>query len=292
MKRFDLFAFIFITTFLSFNNSTCYAQFAGCDYESDNLHSFLYTKMLVVLDGNPKYDEPLKQAIKEYWKITPYQFIELAQVDNWIDNERYSFLMPLTIEEIRNNDIATYIKKFNYLAIFVGGKNSVKKYGKNDLIAYAPFDFNHLEKDRVESVYRLGLMVKSMQDAINIIQREKMTGNCDQLQKGLIEHYNKRASTLAKKTLLVNYDYFTNKFNRFDFSKSYPFKFEITDTKTISQYINEKNQKYLYLAIAYTDEKHLFIYNLFNGEIIYANFKVVGELFNKKEMKNIAKKAG
>ena len=292
MKKSNLFAFFSVLALLTFNNSKCLAQFGGCDYESDNFRSFLFTKMLVVLDGPPKYDEALKQAINEYWKITPFQFIELSQVKYWIENERYSFMMPITIEEIRNNDIATYTKKFNYLAVFVGGKNSLKKYSHNDLIAYAPYDFDHLEKERGESTYRLGLMIKSMHDAITIIQREKMTGNYEQLQESLIDHYNKKASTLAKKTLLVNMDYFSSKFNKFDFSHSYPFKFEITDSKTISQFIHEKNLHYLYMGLAYTNEKYLFIYNLYSGEIIYASYKVVGEVFNKKEVKNMAKKAG
>jgi hypothetical protein len=292
MKRINLLPFIFFFLLLSFTKNNCYAQFGGCDFESDNFRSFLYTKLLVVLDGTPKYDEALKQAVKDYWKITPYQFIDISQVDTWINNDRFSFLMPITIEEIRNNDIATYIKRFNYLAVFVGGKNSVKKYDKNDLIAYAPYDNDHLEKEKVECTYRLDLMVKSMHDAITIIQREKMTGNFDQLQDKLIEHYNKKSSTLAKKTMLINADYFTSKFNKTDFKESYPFKFEITDSKTISQYLKTKDLHYIYLAIASTDEKYMFVYNLFSGEIIYANFKVVGEVFNKKEVKNMVKKAG
>ena len=292
MRRLDLLTIICIFAFLSVNNSSCFAQFAGCDYQSDNFRSFLYTKMLVVLDGNSKYDEALKKAIKEYWKITPYQFIESSQVGNWIENERYSFMMPITIEEIRNNDIAVYTKKFSYLAVFVGGKASLKKYNKSDLIAYAPFDKDHLENERVESIYRLDLMIKSMHDALYIIQREKMTGNFEQLQSSLIDHYNKRAATLAKKTLLVNFDYFTSNFNKYDFGQSYPFKYEITDSKTINQFIKEKDQRYLFLAMAYTDEKYLFVYNLFSGEIIYASFKVVGDVFCKKELKIMSKKAG
>ena len=293
MKRSNL-RLLLLTCFLFFSamQNKSLAQFVGCDYESDNFRSFLYTKLLVVLDGSPKYNEALKQAVQEYWKSTPFQFIEASQVDYWIENERYSFLMPLTIEEIRNNDIAVYIKRFNYLAVFVGGKGALKKYSKNDLIAYAPFDFDHLEKDKDESVYRLGLMVKSMQDAINIVQREKMTGNFEKLQTSLIEHYNKRASTLAKKTLLVNHDYFYPKFTKYDFGRSFPYKYEITDGKTISQFIQNKDQKYLFMAKAYTNEKYLFIYNLFSGEVIFADFKVVGEVLSKKSIKSMVKKAG
>jgi hypothetical protein len=292
MKRSDLITILLFISLLLFNNPKSKAQFAGCDYESDNFRSFLYTKMLVVLDGSSKYDEALKQAVQDHWKITPFQFIELSQVGTWIENERYSFMMPVTIEEIRNNDIAVYTKRFNYLAVFVGGKASVKKYFKNDLIAYAPFDFDHLEKERSETIYRLGLMIKSMHDALNIVQREKMTGNFDQLQTKLMEHYNKRASTLAKKTLLVNHDYFTAKFSKYDFGHAYPFKFEVVDFKMMNQLVKARDQRYLFLVMAYTDEKYLFVYNLFSGEIIYASYKVVGEVFNKKEVKNMVRKAG
>lgn len=248
--------------------------------------------MLVVLDGTPKYNETLKQAVKDHWKITPYQFIELSQVNLWLENERFSFMMPVTIEEIRNNDISTYTKKFNYLAVFVGGKKSLKKYNKDDLIAYAPFDDDNLEKDKSESIYRLGLMIKAMHDAIQIMQQEKFTGNYEKLEKSLIEHYNKKSSTLAKKILLVNPDFFTKKFSKIDFAYAYPFKFEVADRNKISQLIKDRDLHYLYLSIVSTDEKYLFVYNVYSGEIIYASFKVVGEVFNKKEVKNMAKKAG
>jgi hypothetical protein len=248
--------------------------------------------MLVVLDGTPKYNEILKQAVKDYWKITPYQFIEPNQVDLWLDNERYSFLMPIVIEEIRNNDISTYTKRFNYLAVIVGGKKSLKKYSKNDLISYAPFDFDNSEKERSESTFRLALMIRAMHDAILIMQQEKMTGNYQKLGEALIEHYNKKSSTLAKKTLLVNPDYFSKKFGKIDFAHAYPFKYEVADRGKIVQLMKDRDLHYLYLSIVSTDEKYLFIYNLYNGEIIYASFKVVGEVFNKKEVKIMSKAAG
>jgi len=292
MKSYNLFVLCFIFTFIFFNCTKSCAQLGGCDFESDNFRSFLYTKMLVVLDGTPKYNETLKQAIKDNWKITPYQFIELSQVGMWLENERYSFMMPIKIEEIRNNDISTYTKKFNYLAVFVGGKKSLTKYTKNDLIAYAPFDDDHLEKDRSESTYRLGFMIKAMHDVIIIIQQEKLTGNYESLAKSLIEHYNKKSSTLAKKTLLVDPDYFTKKFPKIDFAHAYPYKFEVADRTKIVQLMKDRDFHYLYLSIVSTDEKYLFVYNVYNGEIIYACFKVVGEVFNKKEVKNMAKQAG
>jgi hypothetical protein len=292
MKNSKLFAFFLVFTVAFFTSNICKAQFCGCDYESDNFRSFLYTKMLVVLDGTPQYNEALKQAIKDHWKITNYQFIESSQVNLWIDNERYSFMMPVIIEEIRNNDIATYTKQFNYLAVFLGGKKSVKKYSKNDLIAYAPFDFDNLEKEKSESAFRMGFMVRSMHDAIQIMQQEKFTGNFEKLEKSLIEHYNKKTSTLAKKTLLIDPDYFTKKFGKIDFAHAYPYKYEIADRKKISQLMKDKDFHYLYLSIVSTDEKYLFVYNLYSGEVIYACFKVVGDVFNKKEIKNMANAAG
>jgi hypothetical protein len=292
MKSSKLFIVFFVLAFAFFYSNKLSAQFCGCDYKSDNFRSFLYTKMLVVLDGTPKYNEALKQAVKEYWKITPYQFIELSQVELWLENERYSFLMPITIEEIRNNDIATYTKRFNYLAVIVGGKKSLKKYNKNDLIAYAPYDFDNLEKEKSESAFRMGFMIKSMQDAIQIIQQQKFSGNYEKLEECLIEHYNKRSSTLAKKTLVINPDYFTKKFGKIDFAHAYPYKFEVADMKKISQLMKDRDLHYLYMSIVSTSEKYLFVYNLYNGEIIYASFRVVGDVFSKKEVKKMAKAAG
>jgi hypothetical protein len=266
-------------------------QYVASDLESKVYKHFLSTKTLVVLKGNPRYDAVLKESVKTYWKYTKYSFIDEDQVMDYLEKENYSLLMPVDIEDIRSNDIGTYIQRYHYLGLFNCGKSSLIKYHKDDLIAYAVFDFEGSEQDRSSAVFRLPLMVKCIITALETVDKMKYTGNAKKLQTALMKSYNKKTQILKKKTLLVNQDYFKRGIDQDDFPKTYPLKWEPADKEKIEKAIRDKDPNYAFIIIAETTDKHMFIFDCATGEVIYAAYKVVGKMFTKSDVKKIVKTA-
>jgi hypothetical protein len=267
------------------------AQYMAAGYNSDIMKKFLTSKTLVVLKDNPRYDAVLKESIKTYWKYTKYSFISEDEVSGYLEKQGYSLLMPIDIEDIRSNDIGTYIQRYHYLGLFNSGKNSLIKYHKDDILAYAVFDFEGAEQDRINAIYRLPVMVKSIVDAIETSEKSRFEGNPKKLQTSLMKYYNKKTPVLKKKTLLVNQDYFKRGVDKDNFSKAYPLKWEAADKEKIEKAIREKDPAYAFMIIAETTDKHLFVFDCSNGNVIYAAYKVVGKMFTKSDIKKLIKSA-
>lgn len=75
--------------------SICMSGQAQITTKKEKLSDFTLKTMKVVLSGNDFIDPALKQAIKNTWTLSPYEFCTFEEFDNLKQNESFYFLIPV-----------------------------------------------------------------------------------------------------------------------------------------------------------------------------------------------------
>jgi hypothetical protein len=180
----------FIATVLLFFSvlSPGQAPFPG----KDEIKQFTVSKTCVVLeeDQYSAYNTYIKKAVKEFWKITPYEFIEVAEFNVRRFNPDYSFIVltQTNFGKDKSNSL------FNFINL-IQGKN-VKKLGEMPEICAVPLSF--AGEDDLEYGYKLGAILSFMQKHAQMISEDpSLTG------RKYLNYYNKYISEVRSKTILV-----------------------------------------------------------------------------------------
>ena len=110
-------------------------MFAQSPFPSkDEIKQFTASKTCVVLEDDPFsiYNSYIKDAVKTYWKITPYEIIDTAEFNVRRLNPAYSFIVltQTNFEKDKTNGL------FNFVNL-LQGKN-VNKLGENPEICAIP----------------------------------------------------------------------------------------------------------------------------------------------------------
>ena len=171
--------------------------------DSENFDKTMKSKTVVVLLGDTAYDNSMKRAMNQYWKITKFDFVNIKDIDTQISDETKSFLLPLMItvtwkHEI-NSKYSDYSKLKCWLTVINGGKKSIMKYSDNDPIAISPFNYWGNENDYKKCAYRLDYMIKGMNDAFETCKQNKHTGSYTKMVKNSINEINKGTNNIISK---------------------------------------------------------------------------------------------
>lgn len=160
--------------------------------DKDEIKQFKASKTCVVLEDDPfsAYNSFIKDAVKAFWKITPYEFIQVTDFNVRRLNPAYSFIVltQTNFEKDKSNSV------FNFINLLQG--QDVNKLGEMPEICAIPLSF--AGEDDLEYSYKLGAILSFMQKHAQMISDDpSLTG------RKYLKYYNKNIPEVQNKTILV-----------------------------------------------------------------------------------------
>ncbi|MCX6253003.1 MAG: hypothetical protein NTV31_00825 [Bacteroidia bacterium] len=201
------------------------------------IKQFTASKTCVVLEDDPfsSYNSFIKKAVKEFWKITPYEFIEVTEFNVRRLNPAYSFIVltQTNFEKDKSNSL------FNFVNLLQG--KDVNKLGEMPEICAVPLSF--AGEDDLEYSYKLGAILSFMQKHANMISEDpSLTG------RKYLKYYNKNIPEVQNKTILVKQEDLVPDIATIERIKAiYTGKIEIVSEEDIVKAIEKKTPNTLIL---------------------------------------------
>jgi hypothetical protein len=259
MKKMFIVPILFLISFLS----GAQAPFPS----ASEIKQFMSSKTCVVLEDNPfsAFNSYIKDAVKTFWNITTYEFIEVKEFNVRRLNPAYSFIV-LTETNFDKDKSGSVFSFINLLQ----GKN-VNKLGENPEICAIPLCYSG--EDDMGYGYKLGIILAFMQKHAKLISGDpSLTG------RRYLKYYNVNAPEVMKKTILVREEDLAPEIANSEAIKAiYPFVVKIVPEEEIQKAIAEKasntlilhkvgpvgNKKsgYCFKMLIGTDDADMYYYN-------------------------------
>jgi hypothetical protein len=233
---------------------------------ADEIKQFVASKTCVVLeDGNPVYNTYISKAIKEYWKITPFEFISASDFSLRRSDPSFSFVL-LTETKFENDKSNS---GFNFINLLQG--KHVDELSKMPEICAIPLSF--AGEDDMEYGYKLGAILAFMQKhAGMIIENPSLTG------RKYLKYYNKNIPEVKGRRILVKQEDLSPSINTIDKIRAvYKYEIEIVPEGVIVKAIQDKAPNtlilhkvgpigeiysgYCFKMLIGTDDSNLYYYN-------------------------------
>ena len=233
----------------------------------DEIKQFTKSKTCVVLEDDQfsSYNAFIKKAVKAFWTITPYEFIEVTDFNVRRLNPEYSFIVltQTNFEKDKSNSL------FNFVNL-LQGKN-VNNLGEMPEICAVPLSF--AGEDDLEYSYKLGAILSFMQKHAQMISDDpSLTG------RKYLKYYNKYIPEVLNKTILVKQEDLVSEIATIDKIKAiYINKIEIVTEDDIVKAIEnktpntlilhkvgpmgDKNSGYCFKMLIGSDDAKMYYYN-------------------------------
>jgi hypothetical protein len=202
----------------------------------DEIKEFMASKTCVVLESDPfsYYNKYITDAVKTYWKITPYEFIDVKEFNLRKLKPAYSFIV-LT-ETNFDKDKSSL---FNFINLLQGKK--VDKLGEMPEICAIPLSF--AGENDISYSYKLGVILAFMQKHAQMISDDpSLTG------RKYLKYYNKNVPEVSKKTILIEAEDLAPEISTIEnIRKIYPHDVKIVTEDEIMEAITKKSPNTLIL---------------------------------------------
>jgi hypothetical protein len=203
----------------------------------DEIKQFMASKTCVVLEQDQfsSYNVFIKEAVKKYWTLTPYQLITVQEFNKMQRDPAYSFIV-LTQTNYEKDKANTLYNFLNLLQ----GKN-VSKLGELPEICAIPLSF--AGEDDYEYNYKFGAILLFMQKHAKMIADDpSLTG------RKYLKYYNVNIPKVREKTLLIKEEDLSPEISTIEKIKAiYPYKVEIVSEEDIVKAIQDKTPNTLIL---------------------------------------------
>jgi hypothetical protein len=233
----------------------------------NEIKQFTASKTCVVLEDDQfsAYNSFIKAAVKKYWKITQYEFIEVTEFNVRRLNPKYSFIVltQTNFEKDKANGL------FNFINLLQG--KDVNKLGEMPEICAIPLSF--AGENDLDYGYKLGAILSFMQKHAQLISDDpSLTG------RRYLKYYNKFIPDVRNKTILVKQEDLAPEIATIDKIKAiYNNKIEIVTEDDIVKAIENKtpntvilhkvgpvgdrNSGYCFKMLIGTDDANMYYYN-------------------------------
>ena len=203
----------------------------------EEIKQFSASKTCIVLeeDQYSAYNTYIKKAVNSFWKITPYEFIEVAEFNVRRLDPGYSFIVltQTNFGKDKSNSL------FNFINL-IQGKN-VDKLGQMPEICAVPLSF--AGENDFEYGYKLGAILSFMQKHAQMI-----SDDISLTSSRYLNYYNKFIPEVHSKTILVNQSDLSPEIATIDKIKAiYKNKIEIVNEDDIVRAIQNKTPNTLIL---------------------------------------------
>ncbi len=235
----------------------------------NEIKQFSASKTCVVLEDDPfsSFNAYMKEAMKEYWTVTPYEFIEVTDFNVRRLKPEYSFIVltETNYEKDKSNSV------FNFINL-LQGKN-VEKLGEMPEICAVPLSF--AGEEDLEYGYKLGAILLFMQKHARLIMEDpSKTG------RKYLKFYNENVPELVNKTILVKQEDLSPEIGTIERIKAiYSNKIEIVPEEEIVKAIETRapstvilhkvgpvgenqDRGYCFKMLIGTDDANMYYYNL------------------------------
>ena len=191
--------------------------------------------MLFRSDQFSSYNVFIKEAVKSYWTLTPYEMIDVQEFNKRRRDPAYSFIV-LTQTNYEKDKANTVYNFLNLLQ----GKN-VSKLGELPEICAIPLSF--AGEDDYEYSYKFGAILLFMQKHARMIAEDpSLTG------RRYLRYYNKNVPGVSNRKILIKQEDLAPAISTIDQIKAiYPHDVEIVTEEDIVKAISEKTPNTLIL---------------------------------------------
>jgi hypothetical protein len=203
----------------------------------EDLTRFHNTKTYVVLSDNPlaEYNFEIQDAIKKYWNITEYEFLNHDDFGDKSADKNASFLYVAAVNFEKDKSHTRYM----FLCLSLGGDYESIDDMKD--VANLPLSYHGVDEDRY--AYKLGTMVRFLQDHVRLI-----TENPDMVSQNVYKHYNDNMSDVRDKTLYLVEDELARAVSsEAKIRQVYPHKVKIVEPEQIKELIMEGDEDAVFL---------------------------------------------
>ena len=205
--------------------------------DKEEINQFIGSKTCVVLEQDQfsSYNVFIKEAVKNYWTITPYELIDVSEFNKRRRDPSYSFIV-LTQTNYEKDKANTLYNFLNLLQ----GKN-VAKLGELPEICAIPLSF--AGEDDYDYNYKFGAILLFMQKHAKMISEDpSLTG------RKYLKYYNRNIPEVRKRTILIKEEDLAPSISTIDKIKAiYSHKVEIVTEEDIVRAIQEKTPNTLIL---------------------------------------------
>jgi hypothetical protein len=233
----------------------------------EEIKLFTESKTCIVLEDDQisTYNTFIKEAIKEFWTVTPYEFIAVKDFNVRRVNPEYSFIVLTQTNYEKDKSNALY----NFINLLQGKK--VNKIGEMPEICAVPLSF--AGEDDIEYGYKLGAILSFIQQHARMISDDpSLTG------RKYLKYYNKNIPEVQSKTILVKQEDLAPAISAIEDIKAiYPNKISIVPEEEIMKAITDKtpntlilhkvgpvgetNSGYCFKMLIGTDDSDMYYYN-------------------------------
>jgi hypothetical protein len=259
MKKIFILIFLFLFPILS-NGQAPFPT-------KDEIKQFTLSKTCVVLDNDQlsAYSGFIKKAVKAFWKITPYEFIDETEFNIRRVDPGYSFIVLTQTNFERDKSDVLY----NFVNL-LQGKN-VNKLNEMPEICTVPLSF--AGEDDLDYGYKLGAILSFMQKHAKMISE-----NPSLKSRQYLKYYNVNIPEVHSKTILVRQEDLVPEIATIDKIKAiYKNKIEIVTEDDILKAIEtgapntlilhkvgpvgDKNSGYCFKMLIGTDDSNMYYYH-------------------------------
>ena len=235
----------------------------------DEIKQFTASKTCVVMEDDPfsSFNSYMKDAMKEYWKVTPYEFITAKEFNVRRLKPSWSFIVltETNYDKDKSNSL------FNFINLLQG--KDVDKLGEMPEICAVPLSY--AGENDLEYGYKLGAILEFMQKHAQLIMEDpSKTG------RKYLKYYNENIPEVMKKTILVKQEDLSPEIANMERIKAiYSNKIEIVPEEEIVKAIENKtpgvvilhkvgptgekqDAGYCFNMLIGTDDANMYYYNM------------------------------
>jgi hypothetical protein len=203
----------------------------------DDINAFFNTKTMVVLQDNPllEYNIVIKEAMKQEWNVTDFDFISFKEFEELRKDPQYSFLYMSQVRFDNDKTDAQY----RFLHLSLGGDY----YRLNQMpdLASVPLAYYSVEEDNY--IYKLALLVRFIQNHVKLIKEKP-----EIVSTNVFKYYNNNIKDIKSKTLYVLEEELSKEVNSAArIKKVYPYKFKIATKAEIKEAIKNHDDNIVFL---------------------------------------------
>ncbi len=153
----------------------------------------LESKTCVVLENSPfsMFNPAIRNAVENYWTLTPYEFITVDEFNKRRDDPAWSFLVLTESYYERDRSGSAFV----FLNLLLGKK--VRNLEDMPEFCAIPLDFAGEDADE-EYAYKLGLIVEFIQQHARLVTESPKTPGVR-----FLKYYNKFVPEIEGRTILA-----------------------------------------------------------------------------------------
>jgi len=206
------------------------------------LNDFFDTKTYIVMASNPisPYNAKIKEAVKNNWDITDYEFIEYSEFEKNKTNPDYSFLMDNLVVFEKDKTRARY----RFLSI----KNGARTQRMEEMPTICAFPLSYREVDEEYWAYKLGVIIQFMQDHVRTMKDNPEIMEGGLFEDNIFEYYHKNLEDIKDKTLYLIKDELAEEVNTAkEIEDVYPYDFKLVSREELEQAIEDQREDVVFL---------------------------------------------